>query len=284
MERYRRLAKFPEIINQLGIKFVLRILEEVYQNVNTVISVTETNDKVKLYGIRNDLIYLSMIKNEFREPHFQKIARALLDTDSSCIDLGANHGSHSIFMSNICTNGKIYAFEPQPKVFQALTLNVQINKYRNIVLYNLAASEITGSTLYLDKANSSGQYFNSGWSRALPTFSLESSLSVALDDFEFNKITLIKMDIQGSELLAINGMKQLLKRDKPYIFFEVEDIHLKMHKTSSGELISVIAAEGFTIYRIESDYPVDHIAVPNEGVNSFLDLACSFGVNLEPAI
>jgi FkbM family methyltransferase len=265
-----RLVQLVRILRTFGVRFTIRIIEEVYQDSQTPIIAAESQAGLMLYGIEDDIIYESMLRGEFREPHFKQVAQVILNPSSNCIDLGANHGSHSLWMSEICPTGKIYAFEPQPKIFQALSLNALMNNRTNIQLYNLAASEKTGTNIFIEQAKRNRNLINSGWSRVLFDYEIQHSATVALDDLQFEKISLIKMDIQGSELSAIKGMTKLLKRDRPFIFFEVEDIHLKFHKTTSAELYSYVSSEDYSIYRIDSQYPCDNIAVPNEDLEDVL--------------
>jgi len=276
-----RLAKLIGILKQFGLSFTVKIIEDVYQDTQTSIVVTKTKSGANLFGIKNDIIYESMLDDEFREPHFQQIARAVLNSKSNCIDLGANHGSHTLWLSELCTEGKIYAFEPQPRVFQALTLNVLLNNRQNVQLYNLAASDRSGTNIYIEQAKKNLSGVNSGWSRVLFNYEIQSSVTMALDDLKFERVSLIKMDIQGSELLAVRGMLNRLRKDRPYIFFEVEDIHLKIHNTTSKELLSTIMQEDYTILRVENDYPCDHIAIPTEFLGNFVMSIENLGIPLQ---
>lgn len=77
------------------------------------------------------------------------------------------------------------------------------------------------------------------------------------------------MDIQGSELSAVKGMKRILHSDQPIIFFEVEEAHLEFRKGSSKELLSILNNMGYSIYRIQNEYPSDHLAIPTAKISIF---------------
>jgi FkbM family methyltransferase len=239
------------------------MVENYFEEAAISIATKEING-VTLYGIERDITYEAMIANEFREPHFKIISDLILQEDDNCLDLGANFGSHSLVMSNICKRGLIYAFEPQSVVFQCLTLNVHINKIRNVRLFNLAVDQITGRELGIEQIRTSSELVNSGYSRLVDSSLSNKVLTIALDDMDLPKIDFVKMDIQGSELSAVKGMKRILHSDQPIIFFEVEKVHLEFRKASSEELFNILNSMGYSIYRIENEYPSDHLAIPAE--------------------
>lgn len=217
-----------------------------------------------IYGIEKDITYESMISGEFREPHFQTLVNLLLDEKSNCLDLGANLGSHTLRLARCCPKGVIYSFEPQSLVFQCLTLNIFLNNLSNVVTFNLAVDTVTGEEVNIEAFLTSVQEINTGYSRITKQHSNSKSLTISLDDLSFPKLDFIKMDIQGSELNALKGMKNLVLRDRPIIFFEVEDVHLEFRESSRKELFESFQKLRYIIYRIETVYPSDHLAIPIE--------------------
>jgi hypothetical protein len=77
------------------------------------------------------------------------------------------------------------------------------------------------------------------------------------------------MDIQGSEFNALIGMRRLVLRDRPLFFVEIEENYLLLFGASSKRLIEEFFALGYTLYRINTEYPCDHLAVPDERVPEF---------------
>jgi FkbM family methyltransferase len=207
-----------------------------------------------------------------REPHFDEIVNSILNEEDNCLDLGANHGSHTKILAEVCSKGRIFAFEPQSLVSQLLNLNIYLNNCPNVVCFNLAVGPNTGEIVNIEQIVSSVENVNSGWSRLKNTPSLHRVITVAIDDLELPRISFIKMDIQGSELDALKGMKKVLTNDRPYIFFEVEEVHLVFRGTDKTELLSELRNNNYLIYRIETEYPSDHLAVPCEKKQYFESL------------
>src|SRR3989344_1101772 len=64
------------------------------------------------------------------------------------IDIGANIGTCSVYMSSIFPKAKIYSLEPDPKTFQLLKTNKELNHCTNVTLINQAVSNNSGSTTF----------------------------------------------------------------------------------------------------------------------------------------
>ena len=88
--------------------------------------------------------------------------------------------------------------------------------------------------------------------------------TIGLDDMTLPKINFLKIDIQGSEVAALTGMHNLMMKDRPAFFIEIEEYHLKKFGTSSKALIEHFLARNYSLLRIRTDWPTDHLALPNE--------------------
>lgn len=281
--RIKRLSNLVLIISSLNMKFLVNLIENIYEDLQIEIVRHVSPKKEIIHGIKSDIVFEAMYKGSFREPHFELLARALLTSGDNCLDLGANHGSHTLLLSEICYEGRVYSFEPQPRVFQALTLNVFLNqRSSNVTLFNLAVSDSTGKYINIEQViTTKNNHINSGWSRVSNSYSIQRCLTVALNDLEFDRIAFVKMDIQGSELLAVNGMGNILRIDRPYLFFEAEDVHLNFLGTSSSQLFLQILNANYIIFRIKNEYPHDCIAVPRERNDQFHKIVDNLDLNLE---
>ena len=97
----------------------------------------------------------------------------------------------------------------------------------------------------------------------------EVSLSRTIDSFDFKSVNFIKMDIQGSEVMALAGAKKTIKKSRPIIFIEIEYIHLEALGYSSKELEAKIRSFQYAIYRINVNPFYDHLCVTIEEVYTF---------------
>jgi FkbM family methyltransferase len=154
----------------------------------------------------------------FVNPFFEKVEVELLKREikegDTVLDLGANIGYYTLIIARaVGGKGKVYAFEPGPDNFALLKKNVEFNDYKNVILEQKAVSNKTGKgKLYLTELGTHYKIYND---RAKKDF-IEVE-TIRLDSYFKNydgKIDFIKMDIEGAEGLAIQGMFSILQKNK----------------------------------------------------------------------
>ena len=207
------------------------------------------------------------------EPYVYDFASMVLGEHSNAIDLGANIGVHSISFSRLAPHGETFAFEPVNLCFSQLQMNLIINGVHNVRAFKMAVTDRTGdmvemealdATVYGDGiVNIANSRIGQGG---------DSTFTVRLDDMHFPKVDLVKIDVQGSELLALAGMEGLIARDRPVFLVEIEEYHLRRSGASSKMLIEFFLSRNYDLLRIKTDWPADHVAIPRE--NAALSLRC----------
>ncbi len=167
-------------------------------------------------------------------------------------DIGANYGFYSCLAAEFCK--EVHSFEPVPEIFNYLKKNTE--EYPNIFLNNLAISDKNGIVdIYLDKKTSGSSTINKNVldKNGFTLGNKEKIQTITLDEYVKNHSypTVIKMDIEGSEKMAIEGGENFLKNESPIIAMEV------WSKEAKGE-ISMEAVEklrnlGYKSYFINLD-------------------------------
>lgn len=159
-----------------------------------------------------DSLFLS--KYGHYEETITHIIDSLLDVGDTFLDIGAHIGYYTIIASKIVgETGKVFAFEPDPTNFALLKKNVEENKCNNVTLVNKAV---------LNKNSVAKLYIcvnNTGDHRVYDNHGLDSIdvKTIRLDDYfkdHVGSIDFIKMDIQGAEGLATDGMHSILQKNK----------------------------------------------------------------------
>jgi len=122
------------------------------------------------------------------------------------VDVGANIGYYTLLMAKI--GAFVNSYEPAPSNFKLLQKNVHQNNFsQNVILYNKAVSNFIGtSKLYLQKKHTGGHQL--GFDR----FQTDNSIEVPVTNLDFDKIDFAKIDVEGSELNVLKGMKVLPKK------------------------------------------------------------------------
>ncbi|MBI3312896.1 MAG: FkbM family methyltransferase [Candidatus Omnitrophica bacterium] len=130
----------------------------------------------------------------------------------SAVDIGANIGFYSMMFSRaVGPEGKVWAFEPDPLNFSMLERNLSQNAIQNVYAVNKAAGPNSGASfLYQSK-------WHTGDHRIVDHGEGREKIPIkilALDEFFADKnIDFIKIDIQGAEGMALEGMKKTLARN-----------------------------------------------------------------------
>jgi len=218
----------------------------------------ETVDGVKMYLDPTDYTvsgYLSLHK--MWEPLETSIIKDFFSIDTNFIDIGSHIGYYSLLCASISIKGTVLSFEPEQQNFKLLQKNIKLNNFKNITPIQKAVSNSNKITkLYLTNEGNTGDH------RFFETDLLEinekrKSVKVScmkLDDYLSNKkITpsVIKMDIQGSEMLALEGMTKTLQ-DTSSLAFLTEFWPKGIMSTGKSplEFLESIESFGFEIYEM----------------------------------
>ena len=128
------------------------------------------------------------------------------------LDIGANIGSQCVQFIHHFPELKIYAFEPFKENFDVLIQNTK--QYKDIKCFNIGVGSRNSIVHFND-----GHKNNSGVVQIVRN-SNNPNIVLSLDDLSINPVSFIKIDVEGHELSSFEGMKLLLKRDKPLIWLE----------------------------------------------------------------
>jgi FkbM family methyltransferase len=160
-------------------------------------------------------------------------------TEGLMLDIGANIGSQCVQFKVAFPNLKIWAFEPFPENFDLLKQNTQ--QFEDVHVFNVGVGSSNSMVHFGGEAPN-----NSGVIRVVEK-SNNTNLVLSLDTLTIPEpVKMIKIDIEGHELSAFEGMKQLLLKDKPLIW--LEDLTLY---TNPNNAVSYLKTLGYNIIEQE---------------------------------
>ena len=177
------------------------------------------------------------------------------------VDLGANIGYFTCLLAKIVgEGGKVFAFEPDPRNLKLLRRNIQENDYKNVIIADKAVSDVNGScTLYSSqKKFGANRIFESKKNQTRDFIPIKSE-TICLDDyFEkqnlLKKIDFIKIDIEGSEFRAFNGMKKILELNNNLkIFTEIAPSLLEDAGSSGKQVLDFLQEHKFINFFISDN-------------------------------
>ena len=170
------------------------------------------------------------------------------------VDLGANIGYYTCLLAKLVgKDGKVFAFEPDPRNLKLLEKNVKVNEYNNVVIVDKAVSDVNGTcTLYCSqKKFGASTIFESEKTKTKDLFPVKSE-TVSLDYYFkklnlHNKIDFIKIDIEGAEFKAFNGMKKILQLNSNLkIFTEITPLLLDDANSTVKQVLDFLDDYKFT--------------------------------------
>jgi FkbM family methyltransferase len=190
------------------------------------------------------------------EPEVQEALAELIEPGQTVYDVGANIGFFTILCSRLVgPQGKVYAFEPIPENVVTLRHNIALNKLTNVVVVEQALSASTGTaemfvspwsafhSLNVDGASKRENHGPDGGQITVETVTLDEFVQgdgVLAPD-------LIKLDVEGAELLVVAGMRETLRAVQPLLLVEVHDTNREY-----GEFVDSI---GYRVRVIDGEEP-----------------------------
>jgi len=150
------------------------------------------------------------------------------------LDIGANIGTHSYAYSKLINPKKVIAIEPNLECVECLKKNIPDCHILPIAI----SDKIEELSFNLDIKNIGASYVSQGkGTEAYPLDYLEEQIQFLTEE---QKFSFIKIDIEGYELKALKGAHNLIIRNKPTMWIEVNQYALKRAGSSEEELLEYI--------------------------------------------
>ncbi len=189
------------------------------------------------------------------EVNLQEVVNQVVKNGWVAYDIGANIGYTSLLLAKaVGETGKVIAFEALPANIKRLRENIDLNGLLSRVkVIHAAVIDTSGEVQFLvGPSDAMGKVLGSAGRTGRHSESISVS-GVALDDFVYqdrNPIPqIIKMDIEGGEVLALRGMIRLLSEARPIIFLE-------LHGPEAARITwEVLSSVDYTICRIQPGLP-----------------------------
>src|SRR5579862_360717 len=194
-----------------------------------------------------------IVKPEIYETQLAQFFVSLVRPGALVLDLGAHVGLHSLLLSRLVgSNGRVVAVEPSPANVWLLKRHLAWNRCRNVEVTNAAVGSCEDQVRF------------SFWPDPTSGHAFENSLAGA-DRGEITKVRmttidricagcnpdLIKMDIEGAELLALRGAQETLARAAPLLVVSLHPEAMQALSTTPVELVAFLASFGYEGCRLD---------------------------------
>jgi FkbM family methyltransferase len=212
--------------------------------------------KKKGHGGRAFLIFKEKI-----EP-LMEFGYKLITHDSVIIDGGSNQGIFSLAFASFSKNIKVFAIEPFQYCHEILNKNIKINKFKNIkIIKNILSNKIAKYNLdYSNDVSTASIIHDWGGHKILKIKS--TTIDSIKEKFKLEKIDIIKLDVEGAEILAIKGASKTILQCRPIIVLECN--------MSQFSQISFLKNLGYKTYLFNNNGFLVKIKKLNKGVPNLI--------------
>lgn len=199
------------------------------------------------------------------EPDLMQSYEKIIKHDFVILDIGANVGAHTLPMAKLLSEkGRLYAFEPTQYAFLRLNKNIQLNPGLN--------QSIRPLQIFLsDHVNNCSGPVSASWNIAKPITdpqrnsldqgfpcSTNGAQTITLDEWVqsegLEKISLIKIDVDGNEPKILRGARDTLRRFRPKIFIEFSPIHFEHSSDKFSDLINELKHAGYRFLSLQGKH------------------------------
>ena len=217
-----------------------------------------TVDGIELVMNQDDAVVCGALTLGCYESVPRRIFRCLLKPGMTVVDVGANIGLYTaIAAESVGPAGRVIAVEPEGRNCRLIRQTLELNRFKNVEVVQVALSDRTGpGQLFLNEENKADHRI----------FDRESSRTVVPVDFyrlddllvrlAVARVDVVKMDIQGAEALALQGMRRTLTENAEIrLMIEYWPWGIAQAGGDPRSVLRSIRAMGFQIFEID-----DHAA------------------------
>jgi FkbM family methyltransferase len=190
------------------------------------------------------------------EPDLQSALRELVPASVVIFDVGANIGYVSLLLARVAgEKGKVFAFEALPSNVEQLRRNLALNKMEaRVTVIAGAVTQSSGPVRFLVHT-SGGMGKAVGSAGRQDQYKSEMTVpGISLDEFVYRygnpPPQVVKMDIEGGEVMALPGMERILTEARPLMLME-------LHGPESSRVAwETLNAAGYEVCWMRPGYPV----------------------------
>lgn len=254
IELLDQLDKVARVLRGLGLGRVTRLGRNVLERALT--GGLEVNvDGFCLAGSVLHRGHLYAFREGGTEPIMTRLFQGVVEPGMQVIDVGAYLGWYALLAAKkLGSSGRVYAFEADPRTALFLQRNIEVNHFsERVLLFRKAVTSKTGRMkLFLDSSDSSNTSLFHETARSMSTYVDTMALDQYFDGA--STVDVIKMDIEGGEIQALEGMERLVRRSKSLtMFVECNPQALRAAGGSSEALIQKLRSLDFEIQVIDEE-------------------------------
>jgi FkbM family methyltransferase len=259
------MHRFLNSLWQIQHKLPRRISRIIYKSLRRRGFAPETSFTTDFYGLRyegklsNNIDFAIYYFGAFEKPLLYFMRDSLLaiaGRNGIFVDVGANIGQHSLFMSQYARH--VIAFEPYAQVRTRMEYHIRLNAIGNIELHAEGLSDISGkSTFYAPTGHNEGVGSFDASTREKGNLAIgEYELIRGDDHFTANppdSLHLLKVDVEGLEKPALAGLQCTLQLYRPVLVCELT-YRKPLSFRSKAEILDLLP-DNYELFCLDRRYP-----------------------------
>ncbi len=206
----------------------------------------------------NEMCQAIYLTGQYEPNEFTWLA-SILQPGMTVIDAGANMGLYTIYAAKrVGAAGRVIAIEPSKRELARLRANVKINGLKIVHIHEVAISDCSGDSELLVAIDQKSGH------NTLGSFGYDSVIAERRERVPVRRLDelvqeeglkwvhLIKMDIEGAELCALQGCQQVLMDFHPTMLIEVSDRTLGNQGHSGREVLHFLNERGYKVLMFDA--------------------------------
>lgn len=162
------------------------------------------------------------------------------------VDIGANLGFVTLTGARLVgPQGGVFSFEPNPRLAGRLQRTIESNGIGNVALSQTALADRDGQLVLVADQHHGNRYVSADLRAAgdaVPVARADDQLRGKLPD---GTRVMVKIDVEGGEMMVLRGMPELLARPGAIFLLEVNDELLRRNGASADEVLAVMRGAGY---------------------------------------
>ncbi len=211
----------------------------------------------RIYFPKGSLSFLAACDQGIFEADNVRLLQGLVRPATWFFDVGTNIGLMSVPVLRTVTDVRVVSFEPSPNTLPWLRRTMEESSFRDrwtLVPKAVGAEsgQVSFSVSEMEKSLYDG-IKNTGRVSQVRTVEVEqTTLDATWKEFGSPKVSVIKCDVEGGELVVLQGARGCLAASRPAVLIECNRQNLAAHKSSPDMLLDVVKAIDYRVYAVPS--------------------------------
>lgn len=206
------------------------------------------------HHLAGDVSFCTYVNGRY-EPNEMCAVAGLLRPGMTFVDVGANEGLFTLLASRLIgPTGAVHAFEPSPREAGRLAENIDLNGLANVRVHRVALGAAQGTAvLHVADVEHPGHNTLGGlvYHETKQAYSVDVpvlTLDQVADQEGFERLDLLKIDVEGSETAVLKGAQGVLRRFRPALLTEAQDESLRHMGSSVSELVELLRKLDYAVW------------------------------------